>query len=88
MEDVVAEVGCMDPVMRSMAGEGGLTVMVVHGPQLSFSFDSVMTPVKSEDFLSAHARTDHVPVEVKVCVTSAVLLLPVRSPPELYESFV
>ena len=52
------------------------TVTAVHAPQLSDSFDSVITPVFAEELLSAQTRTYHVAAEGKVCESETPTLPP------------
>ena len=52
----VASVGVGAPATRS-GSEDWLTVILVQGPQLLFSFNSFMAPESTGDFLSAQART-------------------------------
>lgn len=44
----------------------GPTFTLVHTPQLSFSFDSAITPALVELLLSAHARIECMPSAAKV----------------------
>jgi hypothetical protein len=61
----VAEVGDTAPAVRSGAGAAA-TAIAVHGPQLSFSSSSEMSPVSPAEVLSAQARTYQVPADGKV----------------------
>jgi len=65
----------MLPAVRSGAEEE-VTVTFVQGEQLLVSSDSGMTPEEAELLLSAHARTEYVPVVVNVTEGEVLVLLP------------
>lgn len=55
------------------------TVMVVYGPQLLFSFDSVIVPAEFLFVLSAHTRSEYVPGDANVYGSLNVLAPPAAS---------
>jgi len=57
---VYPEVGA---TAQEVLSDGIATVTAVHAPQLFVSLDSLITPEPVDEFLSAHARTYHVPAE-------------------------